>query len=190
MFAAACRHQSNMPTIETPRLMLVPATAEALQAELVNRDALAAVLGVEVPESWPPEHYDADAVRWLLTALAEGRAGNGWGFYYVIERSAPGARPRLCGGGGFVGAPDDTGTVEIGYAIVPERQRRGLARETVAAWIAWAFAHPEVTRVIAHTLPGLRPSIGLLEAAGFSYVGPHAAAGEADAVQYELRRRG
>jgi ribosomal-protein-alanine N-acetyltransferase len=177
-----------MPTIDTPRLILVAATSDALEAELVSRAALAAVLGVEVPDSWPPEQYDADAVRWLLAALADGRAANGWGFYYVVERPAPGARPRLCGGGGFVGAPDEAGTVEIGYAIVPERQRRGFARETVDAWIAWAFSHPDVTRVIAHTLPGLVPSIGLLEAAGFSYVGPHAAAGEADAIQYELRR--
>lgn len=168
--------------------MLVAATPDALRAELVGRDALAAVLGVEVPESWPPEHYDEDAVNWLLSAMADGRATDGWGFYYIVERPPPGARPRLCGGGGFVGAPDDTGTAEIGYAIVSERQRRGLARETVDAWIAWAFSHPEVRRVIAHTLPGLLPSIRLLEAAGFSYVGPHAAAGEADAIQYELRR--
>jgi [ribosomal protein S5]-alanine N-acetyltransferase len=179
-----------MTTIETPRLLLVAATPDALRAELVSREALATVLGVEVPDSWPPEHYDADAVRWLLDALADGRARDGWGFYYVIERAAPSQRPRLCGGGGFVGAPDETGTVEIGYAIVPERQRRGYARETVEAWIAWAFRHPEITRVIAHTLPGLRPSIGLLEATGFSYVGPHAAAGEASAVQYERRRTG
>jgi len=177
-----------MTTIETARLLLVAATPETLRAELVSREALASVLGVEVPESWPPEQYDEDAIRWLLDALAEGRSRDGWGFYYLIERPAPGERPRLCGGGGFIGAPDETGTVEIGYAIVPERQRRGLARETVQAWIAWAFSHPEVSRVIAHTLPGLRPSIGLLEATGFSYVGPHAAAGEAEAIQYELRR--
>jgi ribosomal-protein-alanine N-acetyltransferase len=177
-----------LPPIETSRLILMPATLEAMSAELVGRDALAQVLGVDVPTSWPPELYDADAVRWVLAALADGRHRDGWGFYYVTERPARGERPMLVGGGGFTGIPDETGTVEIGYAIVPERRRRGYARETVDAWVAWAFAHPEIARVIAHTLPDLLPSIRLLEVSGFSYVGPHAAAGEADAIQYERRR--
>jgi ribosomal-protein-alanine N-acetyltransferase len=176
------------PTIDTPRLILVPATADAMNAELAGRDALAAVLGVDVPASWPPELYDADAVRWVLAALADGRHRDGWGFYYITERPSEGARPLLVGGGGFTAAPDDSGTVEIGYAVVPERQRRGYARETVEAWVAWAFAHPEVNRVVAHTLPGLVPSIQLLDATGFRYVGPHAAAGEDDAILYERRR--
>jgi ribosomal-protein-alanine N-acetyltransferase len=175
-------------TINTPRLILLPATPEAMRAELVSREALAHVLGVIVPQSWPPELYDADAVRWVLAAMAEGRTRDGWGFYHVLERPTGTARPRLCGGGGFTGVPDDTGSVEIGYSIAPERRRRGYAREMVDAWVAWAFAHPEVERVIAHTLPGLTPSIRLLDAAGFSYVGPHEASGEPDAIQYELRR--
>ena len=177
-----------MPPIETPRLLLLPVTPEALRAELVGRDALAEVLDVEVPVSWPPDLYDDDAVRWTLAALEEGRGAGGWSFYYVIERAGPEGRPRLCGGGGFVSVPDAAGTVEVGYAIVPERRRRGYAREMVEACVAWAFAHPEVTRVIAHTLPHLTPSIRVLEASGFTYVGPHAAAGEADAIRYERRR--
>lgn len=177
-----------MLPIETRRLLLIPATPESLNAELAGREELARVLGVEVPESWPPPEYDADAMRWTLSALESGRAPGGWSFYYIVERQERGAGARLCGGGGFVGAPDVSGTVELGYSVVPERQRRGYARETVDAWVAWAFQHPEVTRVIAHTLPGLTPSIRLLESAGFSYVGPHAAAGEADAIMYELRR--
>jgi RimJ/RimL family protein N-acetyltransferase len=180
---------TSSTTLETPRLLLIRATTASLEAELVGREALAAVIGVDVPESWPPDQYDADAIRWTLAALAEGRARDGWTFYYVVERpTEEGGRARLCGGGGFTGAPDATGTVEIGYAIVPERQRRGFAKETVVAWVAWAFAHPEVARVIAHTLPGLTPSIRVLESTGFTYVGPHAAAGEADAIQYERRR--
>jgi [ribosomal protein S5]-alanine N-acetyltransferase len=177
-----------MPPIETPRLLLIPATPETLKAELVGREALAAVLGVEVPESWPPELYDADAVRWTLSALEEGRGADGWSLYYVVERLTTGSPARLCGGGGFVGAPDATGTVEVGYSIVPECRRRGYAREMVEACVAWAFAHPDVTRVIAHTLPHLTPSIRVLESSGFVYVGPHAAAGEADAIRYERRR--
>ena len=45
-----------------------------------------------------------------------------------------------------------------------------------------------MTRVIAHTLPHLEPSIAVLVSAGFSYVGSHADAGEPDAIMYELTR--
>jgi len=82
-----------MPPIDTPRLRLVPATPAALRAELVGRDALAAVLGVDVPESWPPELYDDAAVRWTLAALEEGRARDDFTLHYVIERGALGSSP-------------------------------------------------------------------------------------------------
>ena len=51
--------------------------------------------------------------------------------------------------------------------------------------IAHAFAHPEVARVIAETLPDLFPSIGVLRKIGFSYVGEGS---EPGVVRYGLRR--
>jgi RimJ/RimL family protein N-acetyltransferase len=142
-------------------------------------------LGAAVPASWPPEFYDADAVRhtlhWLETHPGEGA----WGFYYVIEA---GEAPLVVGAGGYKGSPDDTGTVEIGYAVIVERRRRGYAREFVDGLLAHAFADPRVTRVIAHTLRHLDASIGVLRSAGFELVGPGCDPNEPDAIQYALSR--
>jgi RimJ/RimL family protein N-acetyltransferase len=58
----------------------------------------------------------------------------------------------------------------------------------VDGWLGWAFTHETVTRVIAHTLRELTPSIRVLESAGFTFVGPGVDESEPDAIQYELRR--
>jgi RimJ/RimL family protein N-acetyltransferase len=177
-----------MPTLRTPRLLLIPATPATLAAELVSAAALGESLGVGVSESWPPELYDADAVRWTLRALEEERCPPEWCLHYFAECGEGAGQTRLIGVGGFRGEPTADGVVEIGYGIVPESRRRGYAREAVDGFVGWAFEDSRVSRVIAHTLPHLAPSIGVLTSAGFTYVGPEADAGEPDAVQYELTR--
>jgi mannose-6-phosphate isomerase-like protein (cupin superfamily) len=42
----------------------------------------------------------------------------------------------------------------------------------VEALVTWAFAHPDVRRVVAQTLPELRSSIRVLEKSGFTFIGP------------------
>ena len=81
-----------------------------------------------------------------------------------------GEPPALVGWGGFKGPPRD-GAVELGYAIAPAREGRGLATAAVRAMVAEAFADPEVRAVIAHTLPVPGPSPRVLEKAGFVFAG-------------------
>jgi RimJ/RimL family protein N-acetyltransferase len=178
-----------MPRIQTPRLLLIPATTAMLNAELEGQRVLARALEVDVPSTWPPELYDESAVRWTLNALETRFLTPDWGLYYVAERVERANEPsRLAGVVGFKGPPDSGGTVEIGYGILPERRRLGLAREAVDGLIGWAFGREAVTRVIAHTLTELTPSIRVLESAGFTFVGPGVDESEPDAIQYELRR--
>ncbi|HJX83280.1 MAG TPA: GNAT family protein [Candidatus Angelobacter sp.] len=81
--------------------------------------------------------------------------------------------------------PSPDGTAEVGYSIVPEFQRQGYAPEATKALIAWAFGHPQVTRVIAHTLPELQPSIRVMEKNGFTFTG---AGEEPGTIRYDLTR--
>jgi RimJ/RimL family protein N-acetyltransferase len=160
-----------------------------LRAELEGHAALARALGLEVPASWPPEFYDGDAIRYSLTRLLAHPADAEWGLYYLVRRSAPGIATMLIGAGGFKSAPDTAGMVEIGYSVLPEHQRQGYATEAVAGWVRLAFASGRVTRVIGQTLTSLRPSIRVLERAGFVFAGagedPGAPSGE-QVIRYEL----
>ena len=180
-----------MPTLQTSRLALVPATATHLQAELASRAALGAALNAEVPASWPPEHYDEDAVRYFLSWVLDHPDQAGWGPHYVVRRPIALEMPLLVGAGGFKGAPDEAGSIEVGYAVVPEHQRRGYATEALRGWVEWAFASPVVRTIVGHTLPHLTVSIRVLEKAGFRHAGkgndPHAPA-EERVIRYELSR--
>jgi len=112
-----------------------------------------------------------------------------WSMYYIAEAPPTGEDlPRLAGAGGYKGAPDDSGTVEIGYGIVADRRRRGYASEAVYGLLARAFADPRVTRVIAHTLAELAGSIGVLRTTGFEFIGAGSDPHEPNAICFELPR--
>lgn len=177
-----------MSVLRTSRLRLIPATPESIRAELAAPAALGDVLEVDVPASWPPELYDADAARWTLAFLLAHPDDRRWSLYYVAEIMAT-PRARLVGLCGYKGAPDEQGAVEIGYGIVPECRQRGFASEAVRALLATAFADPRVSSVIAHTLPELTASMGVLRRTGFTFEGPGADAQEPTAIRFRLTRR-
>jgi len=73
----------------------------------------------------------------------------------------------LVGAGGYFGPPDAEGTVEIGYSVLPEWQRRGYASEMVQALLDHAFTFANIKRVIAHTTAANPASISVLLRCGF-----------------------
>ena len=91
----------------------------------------------------------------------------------------------VIGAAGYLGAPNPDGTVEVGYSIVPAFQAQGYASEIVQALVSRAWSVPQVSRVIAHTVPANVGSIKVLERCGFKAVGP---GGEAGTVEYERLR--
>jgi RimJ/RimL family protein N-acetyltransferase len=170
--------------IETNRLDLVAATEGIVHAELEDRVAFASLLGAEVPDDWPPPLNDESSMRWVLDVMRTTPAIDGWITWYFLLRR-PDAAPLAVGNGGFKGVPAADGTVEIGYSIRVENQRQGFASEAVDALVEWAFSHAFVTRVIAHTLPVLAPSIRVLEKNGFVFPGDGE---EEGTIVFERRR--
>jgi len=174
----------SMPTLETKRLTLVAATAELVRADLEARGRLSELLGADVHPVWPPPLNDDASKKWVIEYLEAHPEVRGFGMWYILLRRH-GSRPLVIGNGGFKGAPTPDGTVEIGYSIVEEHQRQGFAPEAVERLVAWAFGHPEVARVTAHTLPDGIPSQRVLEKCGFRFLG---AGTEEGAVLFERRR--
>ncbi len=170
--------------VPTSRLILVAATVDVQLAELADRASFASHLDAEIPTDWPPLYSDENSMRWVLEYMRAHPEHDGWTkWYFLLARASGGAI--LIGNGGFAGAPADDGTVEVGYSVAESHQRQGYAPEAVRALVAWAFAHPSVTRVVAHTMPELRPSIRVLEKCGFRFVGDGA---EAGTIRFELSR--
>ena len=169
--------------IRTQRLRLIPATVESLTAELDGRAALARHLGLRVPAAWPPDLYDRAATEYTRTRLLEDPSVQAWWMHYIVL--GPEDDAVVVGAAGYKGPPDATGTVEVGYGVLKAFRRQGIATQATLGLVANAFAHPEVTRVIAETLPALTPSIGVLEKCGFSLVG---VGSEEGVIRYALTR--
>src|SRR5678816_2352890 len=111
----------------TARLRLVAATPAIVRADLESRVALQKALGVAVPENWPPQYYDAAAIATSLQWLESHPHEPSWTSYYIVRTDLP--APQLTGIVGYRGAPTAGGTVEIGYSLLAQHQRLGLATE-------------------------------------------------------------
>ncbi len=171
--------------IVTERLDLVPAALGSVHAALIGAVALSSALKARVPSTWPPEYLDDAALHFTIARLEEEPSAAGWWMYFAVARDAPPFGRVLVGTAGFKGPPSPDGTVEVGYGIVSEYQRRGYATEAVGGMLAHAFTFPEVSRVIAETLPALEPSIGVLRKCGFRFIGDGSGPG---VIRFEVTR--
>jgi len=179
--AARLQDRGLMLTLRTPRLELVAATYELIDAQLHDSRRCEAMLGGRLPEGWPPELTE-DVWEYTARQLLDPAAAGWWMWYFVRHR--PGARVAV-GSGGFKGPPAPDGTVEVGYSVMAQHRRAGYATEAVRALADWAFGTGRVARVVAHTYPHLVASIGVLEKLGFVKSGP---GGDQGTVRYELGR--
>ncbi len=158
-----------MSEIRTSRLRIVPATLELLEFERQGLGALGQALGVAVPDSWPPDLYDDDATRWLISCLQARPEMLGWLLFYVILEDTQ--SPLLVGTAGYKGSANADGCVEIGYGIVTDRHRQGMGSEAARGLVAHAFSFPEVRSVTAAALLDNLGSLGVMRNCGMRPLG-------------------
>jgi RimJ/RimL family protein N-acetyltransferase len=75
------------------------------------------------------------------------------------------------GRAGYHGPPDQSGMVEIGYAVDPAYRRRGYARAALEALLQRAAREPRVKTVRVSISPDNAASYGLASQYGFAKVG-------------------
>jgi RimJ/RimL family protein N-acetyltransferase len=155
-------------TIETSRLRLLPYSPAHLLALIDGVSQFEERIGLRAAEGLREFIVSDDVSPAWLAELRAATEPDPWmhGFA-VVERESH----SVIGNVGFKGPPDEHGTVEIGYGIVPGYQGRGHATEAAAALVAFAFKHDGVHRVRAHTLPTPNASTRVLEKCGFQYLG-------------------
>jgi RimJ/RimL family protein N-acetyltransferase len=79
--------------------------------------------------------------------------------------------------------------VELGYALIPEYRGRGLATEAARGLARYAFSHPQVQTVQAHTLPDGKESIRVLEKLGMKLVGTFHDPEDGDVLRWRVERK-
>lgn len=115
--------------------------------------------GVPVVDGWVgfPE-----AVPFTLQSVRD-QPDQTWGTHLFFADDGA-----LVGFGGWKGAPTD-GTAELGYAVAPDRQGRGIATAVVGELVARGRAAGLAT-VVAHTLAEENASTAVLAKTGFTRV--------------------
>ncbi|MBC8072345.1 MAG: GNAT family N-acetyltransferase [Deltaproteobacteria bacterium] len=156
--------------LTTTRLDLITATAQHVLVALDDGIKLGRLLGADIPPGWPPEHIDDAVLRFTLDKVQRGPDQLGWWTRLVVLRRGFDDRPVLVGVVGCKGRPKG-GVVEIGYSVVGDYQRRGIASEAAGALIDWVFEHDEVQQVVAETLPEPGASVRVVEKLGFESLG-------------------
>ena len=150
--------------IETKNLRLVPCELAHFDAILNDPKLLQRMLGVTLAESWLEFPESMQFGYEYLKACPDALAW--WTYLFIHARDKA-----LIGNGGFVGLPDESGKVEIGYSIAPAYRSRGLATEAAQGFVTYAFSKPHVKMVDAHTLSEISPSTRVLEKIGMTRIG-------------------
>lgn len=156
--------------IATDRLRLAACTPQTAAAAVAGRQALAAALGVHVPDEWPPEML-ADVLGMLADKLRERPYAVGWWAWHVIARAGVvGEKETLIGSAGSTPWGSDN-LPYFGYGVLPAFEGRGLASEAAMALIQWVSAQPGITRVQSSTFERHYASRRILEKCGFRCTG-------------------
>lgn len=90
-----------------------------------------------------------------------------WGGYLVADVDTL----RFVGSCAFKSPPSEEGVVEIAYFTYPKDEGKGYATAMAAKLIALGSSSPDVTRIIAHTLPEKSASTRVLENNGMRFTG-------------------
>lgn len=134
-------------------MTLEPITTE-LAARIIARD--------ERPgDAWHPDYPFEDELD-PVRALAARDASDPVFTLYIIRDEG-----LAVGGFGFYGPPDETGTVEFGYGLIPAARGRGLATDAVVEGLRVASSHG-ARRAIADTDIDNVPSQRVLLKAGLT----------------------
>jgi RimJ/RimL family protein N-acetyltransferase len=148
-------------------LHVVPASAAQLAALVEGEEVFAARFGRAVATGF---NAFSDAAERGLEGWWNGDVVPPWWTHLFFLPGGPLASAELVGIGGYHGAPDADGEVEIDCAIAPARRGRGYATQAVRELVRRAFVDGAARSVVAHTGAAYGAPARILEYCGFERV--------------------
>jgi len=153
-----------MTAIRTPRMTLQACSIPHFEELIKGHQSYEATFGVKVMDGYIEF---PDALNYMLSQLKSAGVDLTWGAYLYIHR----ADNALIGMGGYKGAPDTQGMVEIGYGVAPAYRGQGYATEAARGLTDAAFQDERVGKVWAHTLAEINASAQVLTKCGLTKIG-------------------
>jgi RimJ/RimL family protein N-acetyltransferase len=154
--------------IDTDRLQLVPRTLDEVRAQIAR---MTTGERAQLSADWLSQLDSPMVDVWTLG-------------FEIVER----ATGRVVGSCGFKGPPGLDGAVEIAYGVDELYRGMGVATETAAALVTWAWRDARVRTVRAHTYAPRNASTRVLTKCGFQSVGEVVDPEDGVVSRWELER--
>lgn len=158
------RHENTLSAIKTERLLIVSCDATHFEAFFQSEQRLAEILCVSLAKEWM---QFPEAMTYGYKMFKSNPLNLEWGMRLFVHKKDE----KLIGMGGFKGAADGNGMVEIGYEIAPDYQNQGLATEAALGMIKYAFSFSDIKAVEAQTIPEENTSGRILQRCGLRKIG-------------------
>ncbi|MDX2645538.1 GNAT family N-acetyltransferase [Streptomyces sp. PA03-1a] len=117
------------------------------------------------------EYFVSDRARGIFGYRAGQLAADPSAAPWIVRAAVSEPDGAVVGDAGFHGPPDEAGTVEVGYTVVPGYRRQGYARAMLAALLVRAAAEPGVRTVRATVRSDNHASLATIAGFGFTCVG-------------------
>jgi len=150
--------------IETERLVILPLSYPQLVKYMLNDNSLEAELKLNPTSRVISPELSEALEQTIMPAVADKSRNYLFSTLWTIILKA---ENKIVGDLCFVGEPNASGEIEIGYGTYPEFQGKGYMTEAVHGIIGWAASQPTVKSVIAHTHVSNIASVMVLEKNNF-----------------------
>ena len=153
--------------LRTERLQILPLTLEQFTLLLTDNGCLQRSLGLR-PSGTSLDEYTHEAMSGLRQEAESHPENSFWYTYWMIIHTADSVS---IGGLCFMGEPDASGIVEIGYGIDAPFRNHGYMTEALSAVCIWAKEQTDVHAVTAVCEKDNTASARVLEKCGFCVCG-------------------
>ena len=140
--------QSNSQMIETPQLLIKPLNYEQLLKYIRNDNSLEKELNLSATSREIPPELSQALEQTILPAVADNTRNYLYSTLWTIILKD---QDKMIGDLCFVGEPNESGEVEIGYGTYKAFQGKGYMTEAVGGMIRWALEQPEIKAIVAST---------------------------------------
>lgn len=152
----------------TKNLILKPLTYKQLVKYIQNDGTLERDLKLNLTHNLLSNEVRTALTETVLSNLEDEGKNHLFSTLWIIILKA---ESRIIGEISFVGKPDNSGEVEIGYSTYENYRGKGYMTEAVACILAWAKRQDRVKSIFAQTAVSNKASWRILEKNGFQNVG-------------------
>ncbi|SCZ81481.1 GNAT family N-acetyltransferase [Acidaminobacter hydrogenoformans] len=145
---------------------LIPLTLQDLEDQLINPKITAERYDLKGALEPPDDHMKKILEIKLAKMKAAPELSVFSTYFLIVEMESH----EILGTIGYKGAPDEDGTIEVGYGIRPGFREKGFMTDALKAFTEFGLTLPGVLKIVACTNKDNGASIRVLEKSGYKRI--------------------